>query len=62
MSSAPSSGETTGLCYPFLSNGSVNTLPRKRFPWGLCRVLIREVNAVTELVQGQLRVSRKLEE
>jgi hypothetical protein len=30
-------------------------------PWGLCRVLLREVTAVTELVQGQLRVSRKLE-
>jgi hypothetical protein len=29
MSSAPSSGGTTGLCNPFLSNGSVNTLPRK---------------------------------
>jgi hypothetical protein len=29
MSSAPSSGGTTGLCNSFLSNGSVNTLPRK---------------------------------
>jgi hypothetical protein len=27
MSSAPSSGVPTGLCNPFLSNGSVNTLP-----------------------------------
>jgi hypothetical protein len=25
LSSAPSSGGTTGLCNPFLSNGSVNT-------------------------------------
>jgi hypothetical protein len=30
MLSAPSSGGTTGLCNPFLSNGSENTLPRKR--------------------------------
>jgi hypothetical protein len=30
MSSAPSSSGTTELCIPFLSNGSVNTLPRKR--------------------------------
>jgi hypothetical protein len=30
MSSAPSSGGTTGLCNPFLSNGSANTLPRKQ--------------------------------
>jgi hypothetical protein len=30
MSSAPSSGGTTGLCNPFLSNGSVNTLPREQ--------------------------------
>jgi hypothetical protein len=30
MSSAPSSGGTTGLCNSFLSNGSVNTLPRKQ--------------------------------
>jgi hypothetical protein len=29
MSSAPSSGGTTGLCNPFLSKGSVYTLPRK---------------------------------
>jgi hypothetical protein len=31
MSSAPSSGETTGIYSynPFLSNGSVNKLPRK---------------------------------
>jgi hypothetical protein len=28
MSSAPSSGGTTELCKPFLSNGSVNTFPR----------------------------------
>jgi hypothetical protein len=28
----------------------------------MCRMLIREVNAVTVLVQGQLLVSRKLEE
>jgi hypothetical protein len=28
----------------------------------VCRVLIREVYAVIQLVQGQLRVSRKLEE
>jgi hypothetical protein len=55
---APSTGRTMGLCNLFLSNGSVNTLPRKRwrhqqqrrcFPWGLCMVLIREVNAVAEL-------------
>jgi hypothetical protein len=67
MSSGPSSGGTTGLCDLFLSNGSVNTLPPKQwrqqqrrcFPWGLYRVLIREVNAVTESVQGQLRVSRE---
>jgi hypothetical protein len=31
MSSAQSSGGTTGLCNPFLSNGSENTLPRKRW-------------------------------
>jgi hypothetical protein len=30
MSSEPSSGGTTGLCNPFLSNGSVNTLLRKQ--------------------------------
>jgi hypothetical protein len=30
MSSAPSSGGTTRLCNPFLSNGSINTLPPKR--------------------------------
>jgi hypothetical protein len=30
MSSAPSSGGTKGLCNPFLSNGSVNTLRRKQ--------------------------------
>jgi hypothetical protein len=30
MSSAPSSGGKTGLCNPFLSNGSVDTFPRKR--------------------------------
>jgi hypothetical protein len=30
MLSTPSSGGTTGLCNPFLSNGSVNTLQRKR--------------------------------
>jgi hypothetical protein len=29
MSLAPSSGGSTGLCNPFLSNGSVNTLPRR---------------------------------
>jgi hypothetical protein len=29
-SSAPSSGGTTRLCNQFLSNGSVNTFPRKR--------------------------------
>jgi hypothetical protein len=29
-SSAPSRGGTTGLCNPVLSNGSVNTLPRKQ--------------------------------
>jgi hypothetical protein len=28
MSSAPSSGGTTWLCNPFLSNGSVNAFPR----------------------------------
>jgi hypothetical protein len=28
MSSVPSSRGTTGLCNPFLSNGSVNTFPR----------------------------------
>jgi hypothetical protein len=28
MSSGPSSGGTTGLCYLFLGNGSVNTFPR----------------------------------
>jgi hypothetical protein len=31
MSSAPSSGGTTGLCNPFLSNGLVNTLPCRRW-------------------------------
>jgi hypothetical protein len=59
MSSALNSGGITGLCNPFLSNNWVNTLPCKRwyheqyrlcFPWGLCRVPIREVNAVTEIV------------
>jgi hypothetical protein len=30
MSSASSSGGTTGLCNPFLSNGPVNTLPSKQ--------------------------------
>jgi hypothetical protein len=30
MSSAPSSGGTSVTCNPFLSNGSVNTPPRKR--------------------------------
>jgi hypothetical protein len=57
-SSAPSSGGTTGLCNPFLRNGSVNTIPRDRwrhqqqrrcFLWGLCRMLIREATAVTEI-------------
>jgi hypothetical protein len=28
MSSAPSSSRATGLCNPFLCNGSVNTFPR----------------------------------
>jgi hypothetical protein len=31
MSSAPGSSGITGLCNPFLSNGPVNTLPRKRW-------------------------------
>jgi hypothetical protein len=61
--SAPSSSGTTGLCNPLLSNSSVNTLPRKRwthqqyrlcFLWGMCRVLIREVNAVTEWRRGRI--------
>jgi hypothetical protein len=30
MMSAPSSVGTTGLCNPFLSNGSLKKLPRKR--------------------------------
>jgi hypothetical protein len=30
MSSALSSGGTTGLCNPFLINGLVNTLPHKQ--------------------------------
>jgi hypothetical protein len=30
MSSTPSSGGTTGLCNPFLINGSTNTFPRIR--------------------------------
>jgi hypothetical protein len=30
ISSAPSNGGTTGLSNLFLSNGSANTLPRKR--------------------------------
>jgi hypothetical protein len=30
MSSVQSSGGTTGLCNPFLRNGSVNKLPRKQ--------------------------------
>jgi hypothetical protein len=30
MRSAPSNSRITGRCNPFLSNGSVNTLPRKR--------------------------------
>jgi hypothetical protein len=30
MSSSPISGGMTGLCNPFLSNDSVNTVPRKR--------------------------------
>jgi hypothetical protein len=30
VSSAPSSGGTALLCNPFLSKGSVNTIPRKR--------------------------------
>jgi hypothetical protein len=68
MSFAPSSGGTMGLCNPFLSNGSLNTLPRKRwrqqqqrrFPWGLCRVFTRAGS--DRIRSGQLRVSRKLEE
>jgi hypothetical protein len=63
MSPAPSSSGTVGLCNPFLSNGSLNTLRisgdvinnRERFPWG-------PANAVTTLVLGGLRVSRKLQE
>jgi hypothetical protein len=47
------------LCNPFLSNGSVNTL--QRVFRGVCAELF-EMNAVTELVRGQLQVSRKLEE
>jgi hypothetical protein len=69
--SAPRSGGTRGLHNPFLSNSSVNTLPcrqwhqqqqRRCFLLGLRNVVIREVTAVTELVQGQLQVSHKLEE
>jgi hypothetical protein len=30
MSSAPNSGETTGLCKAFVNNGSVNTLSCKQ--------------------------------
>jgi hypothetical protein len=41
---------------------SINTPQTKFYFLPLCRVLTREVNAVTELVQEQLRVSRKLEE
>jgi hypothetical protein len=55
MSSAHSSGGTTGSSNTYLSNGSVNTLGvsgdvinKRCFPWGLCRVLISEVNAVTD--------------
>jgi hypothetical protein len=73
MSSAPSSGKTTGLCKPFRNNGSVNTFPRIRpcydsgdvihnrdcLAWGLCRVLIREGS--DRIRSAQLDGSRKLE-
>jgi hypothetical protein len=67
VSSTPSSCGTTRLCNPFLGNSSVNTFPYIEtrykssdvinnrdgvFPWGLCRVLIREVNAEASSVQG----------
>jgi hypothetical protein len=65
MRSAPSNCRITGLFNPFLSNGWVNTFPRigpcyesddvinnRCFPWGLCRVLIRDVNAKASSVQG----------
>jgi hypothetical protein len=62
MWSAPNNSRKTGLCNPFVGNGSVNTFRRIRpfyatrwrhqqykpcFPWGLCRVLMREVNTET---------------
>jgi hypothetical protein len=64
-----------GYATRFLSNGSVNIFPRiglcyesgdvinnrdHYFPWGLCRMLIRE--GIDRIRSGQLRVSRKLEE
>jgi hypothetical protein len=75
--SAPSNYRTTGLCNPFVGNGSVNTFPRIGpcyatrwlhqqyrlcFPWGLCRVLIREVNLEASSVQGSWKSFRVLVE
>jgi hypothetical protein len=75
MSSALSRSGTTGLCNPFLSNGLVNTFPRIG-PYyesgdvinnrdgvfcGVCAESSQE-KEVTEFVQRQLRVSRRLEE
>jgi hypothetical protein len=65
--STPSNSRTTGLCNPFVRNGSVNKFPcigpcyatlwphqqyRRYLLWSLCRELIREVNSEASSVQG----------
>jgi hypothetical protein len=73
--SAPNNSRITGLCNPFLCNGCVSTFPRIGPCYencdiinnrdgvflGVCVEYLPE-KGVTEFVQGQLPVSRKLEE
>jgi hypothetical protein len=44
MPYASSNSRKTVLCNPFLNNVTVNTYNSRCFPWGLCRVLMREAN------------------
>jgi hypothetical protein len=74
MSPAPTSDGTTGLCNPFLSNGSVNTFPHIGPCYKSSEVIKIETVFSVGSVQGaynrredrirsgQLQVSRKLEE
>jgi hypothetical protein len=65
-----SSGGTTGLYNPLLGKGLIDIFPRIGpcfessdiinnrggvFCWGLCRVLMREVNAEASSVQGSYK-------